>query len=408
MGYSDQIDILKKALDGYSEEENKLSALYKTAIENAEKAHMERKRQLEEQYYHDRNTAYADNAKAERNTFNTLAARGLGFSGEAAQAKLNSNISLANRLGALAREKLNAEAGYNLELADNISNLSIEESEKTADLMKHKNDLNASIAGMELERETGEAERAADEESENKKLAAEKEALQLQIQADKDLQAAELAAERDMFDAELAAKYYSSGSSGGSGNGSAGNTTAEEEEQSVGYTPEISAKELAKQLVNSATGGNLIDGATHEYMVNKYLLQLRTNYDINPDYYDELIFMLKAYGYEEISEPEMRVQVISTEAEAYYSNMYDELYDQYVVSGLGEESARSKAISDSAEKRFDYIYNRCENLTEFRMCCLKLGISSREIQEYINRLKSVKAGSPGNTGGGRYPTMSAK
>ena len=94
MGYSEQIDILRKSLEGYNSEEKKLSDLYKTAKENAEKATKDALGQLQEAYYQNRNEAYADSARSERNLNAELAARGLGFSGEASTVSMFNGNSL--------------------------------------------------------------------------------------------------------------------------------------------------------------------------------------------------------------------------------------------------------------------------------------------------------------------------
>ena len=70
MGYSDQISILKKSLEGFGSEEKKLSDLYKTAISNAEKSTQQAIEQLQEDYYENRNRVYSDVARSERNLNN--------------------------------------------------------------------------------------------------------------------------------------------------------------------------------------------------------------------------------------------------------------------------------------------------------------------------------------------------
>ena len=432
MAYYDQIKTLKDSLNGYSEEEEKISLLYKTAKENAEKEAEESKKQLEQQFYRDKNQVYADNARDERNFNNLLAERGLGFSGEAAQAKLNSNITLNNRLGELVREKNKAAAQYDIELSKTVSNLSMEEAEKLNDMLKDKNGLNVQIAEMELKKETDDANRAAEKEMladklasekelQDEKLKAEKENTAAKIQAEIDLQNAKIQAEKDMQEKELAAKYYNaiSGNSGGSSDSSSGSSSGSsynsekdktaQEDNIEGYIPDISAKELAGKLI-TATGHQNIQSEWDNYTLNKYLLELLNNYNMNDDYYKELLFVLKAYGYEEISEPEMRVQVIAFEMKDYYDANYESLFDKYVVLGHSEEKASEKAKEDILNHQLDTIYKRTENLTEFRMCCIKMGFSTTQTQEYINRKISQANKTSGGTGSGTpsFPNRVAK
>ncbi len=467
MAYIDRINSLKEALNSYSAEEEKLSALYKTAIENAEKAHQTAKAQLEAQYDTDRNAVYADNARNERNFNNLLAQRGLGFSGEAAQSKLNSNITLSNRLGELEREKNKGSLKLDSDLASNKIALSMEEAEKLKSILDSKNQLGADIAGMELDRENeanrlqfdreteanklawekeSEANRLqaekealaqqiladkqaladklnaeqqalaeklkAEQAANNAKLQAEKEAKAAELQAEKDMLAIKLQAEKDMLAAELEAKYNSvvsgEGSSGGSKdkNSSSNKNNSSDNTASTGknyqdmpfddpsddggsYIPNINAPSLAKQLVNTATSGTgYVSDEEHDHIINKYLIQLREGYDIDEEYYNELIFMLKAYGYEERTYPEMRVQVITYDAEAYYDDIYDEYFDDCVMNGIGESTAQKKARETAANAQIEYLYKKSNSNLEFKECCKQMGIGNAKAQEYIEAMEA--------------------
>ncbi len=487
MAYIDQINSLKEALNSYSAEEEKLSALYKTAIENAEKAHQTAKAQLDAQYDIDRNTAYADSARSERNFNNLLAERGLGFSGEAAQGKLNSNMALSNRLGSLEREKNQGSLKLDADLASNKSTLSMDEAEKLKSILDSKTKLGAEIAGMELERETEanrlawekesqanqlkhdketEANRLAwekesqanqlkhDKEIEANKLAWEKEALaqniiaerealaeklkaeqqskNAQIKADKDMQAlelqfkysqleadknakdlelkaekelqdAKLKAEWDMLQAELEAKYNDAendSSSGSKNNNSTNKNTStgknykdmpvdDPSDDGGTYLPNITAPNLAKQLINTATSGNgYVSDDEHDYIINKYLIQLREGYNIDEDFYNELIFMLKAYGYEERTYPDMRVHVITYDTKAYYKQTYDEYLEALLMKGVDEFEAQKKAKEVAASGQIEYMYKKSNSNLEFIECCQKMGIGLSKAREYIQAMEA--------------------
>lgn len=350
MGYSDQILTIKNSLNRFETEEKKLSDLYKTAIENAKNANKNALKQLDKAYYDSRNEAYADSARNERNLNNQLAARGLGFSGEAAQAKLNANLSLSHRLSDIAKEKSEAVADYNLKLADTISRLSMEEGDKLRDLLNSKTDFNLKIADMELEKETADADR----------------------EADKQLNDAKIKAEKEMASAELKAKYEHSDSHDSSSDVSA--------DGSKGYTPDLKAQDLAKQV----TGGQHISDDNGKYAVNKFLLGLKNNYKVDPEYYEQLVFMLTAYGYEPVTEPEMRMQVITHEARAYNSDKeFDRLYNLYVANGSTPVEAKMKTKDAIKKNQMDYVYKNTNNNTEFRICCIDLGIGSALYNQYL-------------------------
>lgn len=387
MAYSDTLNELRSALDSYSENGEKLTALYKTALENADKAHKESMKQLNAQYRRDRNDVFADNARDERNTFNLLATRGLGFSGDAVQAKLNSNILLSNRLGELANSKNDSARELQQSLAEKSNNISLELADKQNELADKKNGLLADIAKAEQEK-------LMQEEA---------------LKAEKELEYAKLKAEKDMHEAELNAKYYNnthvdgnSGNSNGIGNDSAG---TDSDNTAQGFTPDISPKDLAKLMVTNATGSNYIDSEEDSYLVNKYLLDIMDNYGIGNEYAEELIFMLKAYGYEEISRSQMRVMVITHDAETYYNKKYTEYLNEYIPQTLNKSEARIYAASAAANDMMAYFYTNTKTEAEFLQCCEKLGISNEKAREYAAG-KSWNGTAGGNGGTlGRIKTV---
>lgn len=338
MAYSNAVNDLKKALNSYSAEEEKLTALYQSAIADAEKQHAASLERIEKQYASDRNTAYSDTVREERNLFNLLSQRGLGSSGEAAQAKLNSNVVLANRLGALEKSKADSALELDLGLSNTKTSLLKEEAAKKSELGERKNNLASEIAKLELDRETA---------------------------------ANELKAKYDYLEASKKESEEKK---------------EEENKETVGYVPEVSASELAKQLVKSATSdGKYIDTDNDVYRINKYLLELQSRYDINEDYYNDLVIALTAYGYESISESDKRYSVISVIANKYYNTWYDQYYNDNIDFGMDDRSARLQAEKGARLKMFRYAYERCKTIDEFRKCCLKIGVPSTEITEFLKR-----------------------
>ncbi len=363
MKYSDSIEALKAGLQQYSENEKKLTELYKQAIINAEAEYKSAVKQVNDQYKRDRNEAYADTVREERNLNNSLAARGLGFSGEAAQAKLNSNIILANRLGAINRGKVDAETKLALDLSDKKNELSIDNAERLREVQKGRDSLNATIANILAEREDN---------------------------------AAKLKAEKEMLEAELKAKYnYSSGGkNAGASNGS--NTSAD-----GGYTPAMSAKELAKALISTASGGGSSVDSSHaqQYSINKYLLELTDKYGVSDDYLNDLIFVLRSYGYEDVGASKRRTDVITYEAITYYYNEYDKYYDNYVKRGMSEGKAHSEAKKTAESAQLEFIYKNSRSTQEFKDCCNDIGINSTAVQAFLNEKEGKKTNVSGSMNG---------
>ena len=370
MGYYEQIQLLKDSLKGYSEEESRLADLYKTAVKNAEDAHKRAKEQREKQYYFDRNQAAADSMQQEHNANQFLAARGLGFSGEAAQAKLNANVNLSNRLGEINRNKHQDDINADIKLADDKLKLDSEKAQQIKNLLETKIKVNTDIAKLEFDREQAEADRKQAEKLKDKELAAKKELLNI----------------------ELNNKNGGSSSSGGSGGssdgGSGSNKPIEEEVLDDGtYIPELSAAQLAQRVISGAEGGN---GEAKEYAINKFLLELNNNYNINQDYYKELLLTLKAYGYEEISLPFMRCQVAGYESKSVYTKTYDTQLDILIEEGASPAEARKQAEAAAKRAQMDYILDNVKTLLEFRKACNDVGITNAEVNQYRREVLNLE------------------
>lgn len=371
MAFYDTIEALKAELKGYSDDEHRIAELYRSAVKNNQKSYNDSSAQIEAQYEYDRNQAYADNARDERNTMNMLASRGLGFSGEAAQAKLNSNIVLANRLGALARSKNEADAELLKDYNDKDYNLSLEFADRQGEADKNRLGLMADIAALE---------------------------------SDKEQHDASLAAEKDMFDRELYAKYHSGKNNGSNGsNGDNGNNSSNGSNGSIselsGFTPDISPKDLAKLMVTNATDDNYIETDDDEYLINRYMLDIYENYGVDDEYMNELVFMLKAYGYDDVSLDELRVQVITRDADEYYKESYKQTVDLYISEGMEENSARTAARQEATRKKLEYIKRRCKSDDEFINCCKQLGIP----EQVYGKLLTKKEADPNNAGTSGIP-----
>lgn len=426
MAYYDTIEGLKNALDGYSDDEEKLSALYKNAYDAADKEYQDSKALLDRDYRAERNRVYSDNARDERNTFALLAERGLGFSGEAAQTKLNSNILLSNRLGELSAENSRNNAELDKAHADKKHSLSREYFDKAGSLNDEKNRLRFDIASLEQKAESDEADRLfekekfdaqlkAEAEANDKKLKADAEANDKKLKADADALDKKLKADREMLDAELYAKYYaqSKGQSLNNGNSSGGKGTAGSgddytlEDILNGYLPDISPKDLAKLMVTNATDDNFINDEQGDYLINKYLLDMFDNYNMDEDYMRELVFMLKAYGFNDVGVSGMRVKVISHDARTYYDESYHSYYNKYAESGLTESEARKGARELARKGQLEYIKSRTNSLSEFLECCKNAGISDSDANEFANDFVWGVSEKQNSSGGGKTnPTIS--
>ena len=358
MAYQSATEQLRKALEGYSEREDRLTRLYSEATKRLDESRRKGLESLERDHGEARRTAAADAAREERNTMNLMASRGLGFSGEAAQARLNESALLNTRLGELSgrlsdsKDKLESEHGErSFELQKNYIN-------SMDDIGEKRNSLLKSIAELEIKRAESEAK----------------------------ANAAYIAA----------ASKGSGGKAGTSGGGSS--ESGKDEEGS--YTPSVSPSALAKQIVSSVTDGKeRIDGAEAHYRVSKYLLELQNKYRLSDKYIKELGFLLNGYGYGETSTADKRREVIIHDAPAYYQSELERIYDRLMSEGGYDEYSAGISAKEAAMKsQLAHIYSQCVSEAEFRECCEALSISGDAVNGF---LKTVRSSNPG---GGKKET----
>lgn len=395
MAYFDTVEQLKQIIDGYSAESDKLSALYKSALEKAEDSYKEQNELLEKRYQRDRNEAYSDVARDKRNAFNMLASRGLGFSGEAAQVGLNSNLLLNERLAEITRGRAEAEQALLGDFEGKKQSLTLEQMKNQGLLDDRRNGLLEGMLALESEREQAEKDRES-----------EKELLAIKAEQTRELETALLAqklkAEKEMQRAELDAKYGSGGSSSSGGTGSGGSSSGGSSSSgnvnvSGSSVPTLDAKELAKLVIQNSTDGNYVRTKDEEYRVNKYIVDLIDSYKPSDEYMQELLFMLRAYGYRFSDINTVRNSVISYDAKALYSQKYGEYYDKYIVNGSHELTAGLMATENARNEQLDYIFDRVSSKEQFKSVCSSAGIPNSYVEEYLNSVGD-ESGSRGSVG----------
>jgi len=353
MAYQSAAEELRRALEGYSERESRLTQLYSEATKRLEESRRQSLDALEKDHGEARRTAAAYAAREERNTMNLMASRGLSFSGEAAQARLNGSALLNTRLGELARDAQSRNAQLESEHGERLYELEKDYIGGMDDIAEKRNALQKSIADLEIKRAESEAK----------------------------ANAAYIAA----------ANKSSGGKSGGSGSGSGSKSGSDDS----GYTPSVSPSALAKQIVSSVTDGKeRIDGAEAHYRVSKYLLELQNKYRLSDEYIKELGFLLNGYGYGETSTADKRKEVIIHDAPAYYQSELERIYDKLMSEGGYDEYSAGNAAKEEAEKsRLAHIYSQCVSEAEFRECCEALSINGEAVRAFLDTLRKNNGGS---------------
>ena len=137
-------------------------------------------------------------------------------------------------------------------------------------------------------------------------------------------------------------------------------------------------------MVENATGGDYIKTEKDAYLVNKYLLDAIDNYNLSAEYEQELLFMLKAYGYKELEYKELRKSVIAQDVKEETDSSFTKIYKQFIDNGISPTRARSLALSKVNKDAFDYIYSKTNSLDEFLEYCKAAGLNSSSAEDYAS------------------------
>ncbi len=340
MDYKELIELTKKALESYSQADEELEALYRQAKERNQKSYELSKQQLAEQYYENRNQAAAKAQLDAKNMHEFLAARGLASSGESVQAKIDSNMALNNTLASLAKENMRA----------------LTELEKAK--LEKENELDLSLAEKKLA------------------LNRQKDALADQI---------------EQYKKALENSAKQGGSADGGKKGGSANDDAKDNDKpsEKPFVPSTSAKDVAKNLVETYGSGGKITTDLQKSKIKKYLETIAQNDDIDEDYIKNIIFNLKSYGYTDLSDAYADSVIAAEEAANYYNKLYRELYEFFIRGNRTAEKADEMAKSKARSLMLDYIYERSRTLAAFENTAKLAGITQKELDEYYQKLDNI-------------------
>ncbi len=333
MAYADTIDGLKKALELYSQQEVKLTELYEAARKNAAEQHKQAQKDADAAYLADRNRIASDSAREESNYFQFLASRGLGKSGEAAHAKLETGLGLNSALAALSRDKIQNDQKLDLDNRNAMLKLGIEEAKEKSDLNQKAIDAQAKLADIEAEYKS------------------------------------------------VTNNYYgSSGGSNSSGSSSGGGS----------FVPSTSAKEMAKQIVGLVTNGkSKLTDNTHIYKAKEYIDELREKHGVDEGYIKNLIICLEALGYVNDLVDNGNIHSITNNSYEYYEEQYYKLLSIY--RNLKTESeVRKKASELAKDMQLTYIYTHSTTMDEFRSCCAAAGFGNGQVEKFLLSVEEVR------------------
>ncbi len=338
MTYSELVEQTKKELLKHSDTTAILTNMYNRAKQSYENTYKESAEALNKDYEAKRNAASAQQKLNDKNTDELMAARGLAYSGESAQAKINSNIALANTLSSLA-------------------------SDHSAGLTELKKQNDENIA--RLDTEYGEK----------------------RIQADKTLTDDAIKMAQDKI------KYGEVSLETGNGGDNAGSDGV--------YEPSMSAYQLANAIVKRYGTGGKVQEAEQNLNINKYLKELTERYSFTDEYLDKLTFVLDALGYIGMNEEGMHIATVVNGGNLKYDESYEKAKITAKKLYYDHDDRNNYAKKRAYMDRLDYIYTRCKTFSQFYSACRLLDMSNQEVEEYL-RTVSERDGTPNQVDLGIY------
>lgn len=326
MKYSELVEQTKKELEKSYGTSAELTQLYNNAKANYEKQHEKSIESLNKDHDEKRNSAAAQKLLDEKNTGEFLASRGLSFSGESAQAKLNSDISFNNTLSSLAKQH-----------GEGISQLNKNKTEYFEKL---------------------------DTDYAKDSIAARKELMEL----------AQEMAENKIKYGDVTVNNSALGSEGGSESGDGL------------FDPSMSAHQLATAIVKRYGTGGKVKNAYQNLDIRNYLEGLTERYTLADDYMDKVIFVLDALGYTAADEQGLYTANIVKNANSVYDAAHRKATTMAQLLFNDYDDSKTYAEKRAYMERLDYLYTRCESMEQFYKACALLDMDSEETEAYLDNV----------------------
>lgn len=382
--YEEAIARAKAALESYSAEAEELARLYENAKNNAQNAYEAQKEQTSAQARESRRQADIDMQRTERNLDQRLASRGLAFSGENAQTRLDLLVALRNQLAGIDSDERNRLAGLDQALADRISELDMAYAANRADSAKQLAALNADLASAEANKAAADAaakaaakapaaskpndDTAATPATDQEKAAA---ILQGPLQFGETFKS---------MSKNLMNKFQGLPVEDPSESGDKGTVV-----------PEVSARNLATQLVKAAGSSGKISGSRQQAALSSLLDALLASVNLDSDYYDELMLNLRSLGYrpDYAQTADENVAKLQNASRDVYETMYQRYCNIYRKVGMADGDAVRRAQQDARYLQLRYLYTHSYDADEFEYAADALQLTGY-LDEFYNRLSKEK------------------
>ena len=388
--YEEAIARAKAALESYSSVSEELARLYENAKQNARTAYEAQKEQTSAQAAEARRQADVNMQRTERNLDQRLASRGLSLSGENAQTRLDLLVAMRNQLAGIDSDEREQLASLDQALADRTHELDMAYAGSRADSAKQLASLNADLAAAEANKAAAEAASQA----------AAKAASQAALQAAAKAPSGSQGSGSDSSEAKVKDLLKGPLQLGETFKSMSKNLMKKFQGLPVDFdgkggkgtvVPEVSARNLAAQLVKAAGSSGKISGSRQQASLSSLLNALMDSVDLDRDYYDELMLNLRSLGYrpdyaQSAEEEALKLQGASRDV---YDTMYRRYFNIYRNAGYLEGDAGRKAEKEARYRQIHYLYTHSYDKDEFDYATDTLGLNGY-LNEFYDRISEEK------------------
>lgn len=379
MTYSELIEQTRKELEKYSDTAKTLTDMYNKAKAAYEENYGISVEKLDDDYAVKKNAAAAQQKLDDKNTGEYLASRGLAFSGESAQAKLNSDMIYKNTLASLAGDHANSLSQLQQDKNSYLAKLDMDYAEKQLEAQKELTENALQLAQDKIK--YGDAVIGDPAENED-------------VQTD-----GGNSAESDSASGGNTENNSASGNSSvkdsavkdTTANKSESNTKTDETVSTESsFEPSMTAYQLANAIAKRYGSSDTVSLAEANINISKYLSGLKARYAFTDEYMDKVVFVLDALGYTPMDEKYIDIAVMVNNSANEYDIEYKSAEKLAKLLFNNYDDRKEYAEKRANIARLDYIYTRCSDMEEFYSACEMLELSSSRINEYLSNVEARK------------------
>lgn len=354
--YNTWLKEAKAALDSYSASRQEIASLYRQAKENAKAEYLAQKEQLEKETKRSMNQAATENMKLHRDIDRTLASRGLAFSGENAQTDVDMALNLRGRLAELEDQRTERASALDTGYADTAYQMDLAYAKENSEAAEKLTDMKMAMASaVKNAQDTKEeavpnGETGAEIPQPDLKGKSFSQKVKLLAQHAKEVQAAK--------------------------------------DKASQFTPEISAKELAKQLVSAVGKDGVIGSISQQEALEKALNRLTEANHLSEPYLQELMLNLSSLGYRPDYREDEAYGLEDLQKRSYeaYDQYYDRYYHMYRSAGYDAKQSDGFAGKKALFMQFVYLYTNSRNKEVFENAMSALGYRN-ELEEFYKEIQ---------------------